>query len=78
MPNDDFLVSDVLSTGKVEGGVAEVTAVANSGNPTYSGTAPAGGGAMTVTPSHNIVKKVPYRDENGNVIGYVALWGTLP
>lgn len=77
MPNGDFLVSDVVSTNEVQAGLGEATAVTTSADPIFSGVAPAGGGAMTVTPDRHIVKKVAYRDEAGIVIGYVPIYGTL-
>jgi hypothetical protein len=78
MPTGDFLVSDVVSTKDIQGGPGEFGAVVASSDPTWTGTAPAGGGGMTVNPSHHIIKKVPYRDESGNVVGYVPIYGGLP
>lgn len=79
MPNDDFVVHDVISTAKIETGLdAGVTQIVHSDDPVWSGVAPGGGGAMTVTPNFHIIKKVPYRNDAGTVIGYIPIYGSLP
>lgn len=77
MPNDDFVVHDVVSTGKVEDGF-DLGTIVHSADPVWSGVAPGGGGAMTVTPDFHIVKKVTVRDSDGVIVGYVPIYGSLP
>lgn len=75
MPNGDFLVTDVIAAKDTFRGVSDRTAdLLDSSNVTL--TAPSGGG--TVTQSHSIIKKVPYRNDAGVIVGYIPIYGTLP
>lgn len=76
MPNDDFLVSDVVGTGKAELGL-DLDTIVHSSDPTFTGPNP-GVGGVTVTMNHHILKKVTLRADDGTVIGYVPIYGTLP
>lgn len=78
MPNDDFVVHDVISTGKAEEGIDNsVDQIVASGDPTWSGADPQGG-SVTVTANHHIAKKQPVRDVNGTIIGWVPVYTSLP
>jgi hypothetical protein len=79
MPNDDFVVHDVIATAKAEQGIDNaVDQIVASSDPVWAGVAPAGGGAMTVTPDRHIVKKMPVRDVSGAVIGWTPVYTSLP
>lgn len=72
MPNDDFVVHDVVGTGKVENGLDLGNIVASAD---VTLTDPQGG---AITQNHHVTKKVPFLDMDGATIGYVAIWGDLP
>lgn len=79
MPNDDFVVHDVISAAKIEQGLDNaVDQIQDSADPTWSGVAPAGGGAMAVTADRHVIKKQPVRDANGAVIGWTPVYASLP
>lgn len=75
MKNGDFLVQDVVAAKDAFRGFSDKTTdLLDSGDVTL--TAPGGGG--TVTQSHHIIKKVPYRNDAGAIVGYVPIYGGLP
>jgi hypothetical protein len=61
MPNDDFVVHDVIGTGKAEAGL-DLANVSASSDPS---------GAQ------HVIKKVPMLDDAGNILGYVPIYGSL-
>jgi hypothetical protein len=61
MPNDDFVVHDVVSTAKIETGLDDDTRTAVSLD----------------SRNGEIVAKVPYLLENGTRLGYVPVFGSL-
>jgi hypothetical protein len=76
MPNDDFVVHDVIATAKIENGL-DLDNIAASADPTLSGSDPQGG-TVTITSSAHITKKVPLLDATGAILGYIPVYGTLP
>lgn len=81
MRNGDWLVEHVIAPKDTFGGVEPSAQVVDSADPTYegSGSDPQGGTVdVTVTPDHHIVKKVAYLDEDGNVVGWLPIYGSLP
>lgn len=73
----DWLALELASDEDMEEGIGSVDEVTASGNPVYSGSDPQGG-TVTVTPNRNIVKKVPFYDATGAVIGVIPIYASLP
>ena len=75
--DDDFIVTDVVSAATEDFAGPVIAEMVVAGNPTYSGPDPQGG-TQTVTPSHNIIRKIPVVDEDGATVGWLPVYASLP